>query len=487
MKTLIVIILLGGILSSIHPTKSKPKFKYSIFADTAKQEIPWIKIYKDKNFSGKSATLPIGSFNASALDDLGMLNNISSMEVLGNVRVILYDDHGFSGYSKEFFEDKNEFGSCLNNKISSIRVIADSDPEANTFIFIADPQVDENNVNDEHNYFKKMKEFVKAINTLDEEIWPEHLDTVPDPTLFARGGHRIKPEFMVLGGDLVQGGDSDDCQYEAFKSFFNYKKKNDSSNPFAECTYDVEAIQLPMYMGLGNHDDGLGLAQVEQFHNNGCKTRAFRMDDQWHGGGTYAWDRKGVHFIQFQRFGGDNLKNQQRAKHDACIDETETKDNSSIVWIQDNLSRYGRNKMVLAFQHYYFYSVTGVDCTSSENRWWSQAEINQLDETLEPYHVLGFNGHQHKDKYGHTSGIIPFFQIQAANPSENGQKYSTWNYGGFVLVRAASNEVDVLYAQVDLHNEPQGDRLKWTRAYRYVIENDELTQITDIKLDYESE
>ena len=123
------------------------------------------------------------------------------------------------------------------------------------------------------------------------------------------------------------------------------------------------------------------------------------------------------------------------------------------------------------FQHYR-YDVQ--DCKKKNGKiaglYWSKKEMDELDETLDPYNVVRFHGHEHKNRHYLWEGnkgdldADPVFAVDQANHERNDDKAS------FLIVHADENSVDVLYAEVDVRNNVE-ERLTFTRSYRMV--NDE--------------
>ncbi|WP_281232957.1 RICIN domain-containing protein [Flavobacterium gelatinilyticum] len=84
-----------------------------------------ITVYKDCNYTGFSGGLTIGDYNLARLNSLGVLNDdISSLRVTQGYQAILYQDDNFGGASTVINSDNTCLNTTWNDKVSSIRVIA---------------------------------------------------------------------------------------------------------------------------------------------------------------------------------------------------------------------------------------------------------------------------------------------------------------------------------------------------------------------------
>lgn len=81
-----------------------------------------IKTYQHSSYSGTEVLLGVGAYTTAELNALGVLDNdISSIRVPSNMKVILYDNNYFKGTSVALTADNSYLGS-FNDKTSSIIV-----------------------------------------------------------------------------------------------------------------------------------------------------------------------------------------------------------------------------------------------------------------------------------------------------------------------------------------------------------------------------
>lgn len=84
-----------------------------------------ITAYKDCNYTGFSGGLTIGDYNLARLNSLGLLNDdISSLRITQGFQAILYQDDNFAGASTVINSNNSCLNTTWNDKVSSIRVIA---------------------------------------------------------------------------------------------------------------------------------------------------------------------------------------------------------------------------------------------------------------------------------------------------------------------------------------------------------------------------
>jgi len=84
-----------------------------------------ITVYKDCNYTGFSGGLTIGDYNLARLNSLGILNDdISSLRVAQGFQAILYQDDNFTGTSTVINSDNSCLNTTWNDKVSSIRILA---------------------------------------------------------------------------------------------------------------------------------------------------------------------------------------------------------------------------------------------------------------------------------------------------------------------------------------------------------------------------
>ncbi|WP_228519048.1 RICIN domain-containing protein [Flavobacterium sp. LC2016-12] len=84
-----------------------------------------ITVYKDCNYTGFSGGLTIGDYNLASLNALGILNDdISSLKITQGFQAILYQDDNFTGASTVINSDNSCLNTTWNDKVSSIRILA---------------------------------------------------------------------------------------------------------------------------------------------------------------------------------------------------------------------------------------------------------------------------------------------------------------------------------------------------------------------------
>ncbi len=84
-----------------------------------------ITTYNDCNYAGFSGGLTIGDYNLARLNTLGIQNDaISSLKITQGFQAILYQDDNFTGASTVINSDNSCLNTTWNDKVTSIRVIA---------------------------------------------------------------------------------------------------------------------------------------------------------------------------------------------------------------------------------------------------------------------------------------------------------------------------------------------------------------------------
>ncbi|MFH7018417.1 RICIN domain-containing protein [Flavobacterium sp. FlaQc-47] len=84
-----------------------------------------ITVYKDCNYTGFSGGLTIGDYNLSRLKSLGVQDDdISSLRITQGFQAILYQDDNFTGASTVINSDNSCLNGTWNDKVTSIRIIA---------------------------------------------------------------------------------------------------------------------------------------------------------------------------------------------------------------------------------------------------------------------------------------------------------------------------------------------------------------------------
>jgi len=84
--------------------------------------------YKDCNFSGSAASLPVGDYTLSALNSRGILNDdISSIRVTSGYKVTLYEHDNFTGATLVLTADNSCLvGAGWNDRTSSIKIASNT-------------------------------------------------------------------------------------------------------------------------------------------------------------------------------------------------------------------------------------------------------------------------------------------------------------------------------------------------------------------------
>jgi hypothetical protein len=87
-----------------------------------------VTVYKDCNYTGFSGGLEIGDYSLARLKSLGVLDDdISSVRITQGFKVILYQDDNLTGGSSVLTSDLSCFDGTWNDKVTSIRVLANGD------------------------------------------------------------------------------------------------------------------------------------------------------------------------------------------------------------------------------------------------------------------------------------------------------------------------------------------------------------------------
>lgn len=94
-------------------------WRFELCSDVLSQKV---EIYSDADYRGRKQELEPGRYD---IDKLTIGNDrLSSLRVPPKMRVILYENHGFTGKSKEFTSDTRYVGNDFNDKTSSLEIIS---------------------------------------------------------------------------------------------------------------------------------------------------------------------------------------------------------------------------------------------------------------------------------------------------------------------------------------------------------------------------
>lgn len=373
----------------------------------------------------------------------------------------------------------------------------DAKESGSVFLFIGDPQITTANVDGTSDYDRKMSRYVTIVNKLRKFTWPSKIDGVD--TNFALAGRPITPEFMVMGGDLTQWGggwafgmDGDALAIQwvrapLLRKFLEYFDRDFSSR----------AIQLPMYVGLGNHDLN------HDYEHNALDRGIFRRNMRKYveikheppdaqvpvgnfdsASGSYSWDVGDVHFIQLHRFGGDDIDNRRWCGQTHSGSNHLKKDfqeaNNCLHWIRSDLEKTGKGKHIVLFQHY-GWDGSGLGGKDGLYAWWTPKEVEELDRILLDYKVTRFHGHTHMDQFYFHEDYYkpehlrqgradPVFCVQAASPSHfmtRGAEQSYADEAGFLVAHVTRNRTEVVYCSIDqLEQGFNESSLQFTSALR---------------------
>ena len=226
----------------------------------------------------------------------------------------------------------------------------------------------------------------------------------------------------------------------------------------------TESINLPVFVGLGNHDVD------NQCQNNNCAQRMFDYEAGHVQGGVrnfdilsdnYSWDWNGVHYIQLNTWAGDTQLGGSGALHV-----------SGLAWLSlDLANNVGiSNRPVIIFQHF------GVDRFSEQvilglSQWWTPTDRQQFWTAIQGYNVIGmFTGHIHAtgmydfnetgghldDFVGGTGGEDPCNNYNEVTPAPP-QIPGCGGRGHFFAIRVTSQFLDV--ASLEWVSNPDGSDL----------------------------
>ena len=91
-------------------------------------DITVAEVFAERDYSGASLALSVGDYDIEALERSLGNDTISSLKVIPGYAVTLYTEPGFTGMSRTFSIDTLYVGDDVNDKISSVRVLASSRP-----------------------------------------------------------------------------------------------------------------------------------------------------------------------------------------------------------------------------------------------------------------------------------------------------------------------------------------------------------------------
>ncbi|MDL2123745.1 MAG: hypothetical protein LWX51_11825 [Deltaproteobacteria bacterium] len=418
-----------------------------------------VTFYEDKNYGGNSRRLNAGRYNRSSLNkkDYTYVGNdkISSIRVSRGLKVTIYEDDNFAKKQKSFYKDVEYVGDFINDMTTSIIIEKWEDPDAVTYILIADPQIACVNCGGYVSIDVAFQRIVDAIDSLDRLNWPSQVQGT-DTTLEMEG-KPVRPQAMVFLGDLVNWSASD--KRNKFEKYYNFKKNRGS------------AIQLYGYIGLGNHDfAGNGGAMIDMLKDlnikNDAPLRAESFDEK---SLSYSWYEKKVRFIQCNRFGGDNV-NEDRGDDFGKFDPEECKhtyDDNSLSWLVANLllpPHPATKNPVLLFQHYNW--PKEGDCS-----YWSDRERDNLERVLSGKKVIRFHGHDHMFK-DYTYNGSPVFGLD--------QNYNDRGDAAFYLLRVKSDRLELVECVYNCNDNMTPVPITFNRVFIYDLSTSPITQLINI-------
>lgn len=296
---------------------------------------------------------------------------------------------------------------------------------------------------------------IDAINRITEKAWPAAIDGMP--TGLERAGEKIDtPLGVVIGGDLTDDGGGQIALPSEGTQLLQFSHRYQQG-------VGPDRIHFPVYLGLGNHDlDQDGPVPhgdwyrrelrdyVEINHRTGIFFKppvpAANYDVE---SDSYSWDWGGLHLVQLHRFGGDTRK--------AAV--------SGLDWLKGDLAAHASDgRPVIVFQHYgwdgfsteRWDSAAGTfdDHGQGDDHWWSEAERQELRDTLAGYNVIGlFHGHEHETPMIYQKEGFDLFKPKAAY------------MGGFAVVRVTSSRLEVALAEI-----AEDGALRFTNAFTKPVE-----------------
>jgi cytolysin (calcineurin-like family phosphatase) len=246
--------------------------------------------------------------------------------------------------------------------------------------------------------------------------WPSSIDGTA--TGFV-GGKIAPPRGVVLVGDLTGWGTAP-TEIQTFRHYFEQGNSADS-------------IQYPAYLGLGNHD--IDTADRTQTVADDYRAQYWAWVTARHSGPSapvpagsydaashaYSWDFAGVHFVQTNRFPGD----QQYGL------------SSALPFLKADLASHANDgRPVFVFHHY------GMDAFGTQARWWTDADRAAYRDALRGYNVAGiFTGHTHFAMQ-YTWESLRVFQANNAKAEINTGNND--GNGSFAIVRITDSQLDVV-------------------------------------------
>ncbi len=184
---------------------------------------------------------------------------------------------------------------------------------------------------------------IRAINRIEEAIWPAEIDGIAT-SLRSAGEKVARPRGIVLGGDMTDDGGGQRAEPEEGFQLLQFSQRYQKGDGDDE-------VHFPVYAGLGNHDlDQDGPKEdidwyrrelrdyVELNHRPGVFLKPIVPAGNYDvASDCYSWNWDGLHLVQLHRFGGDTNKGAV----------------SSLDWLARDLSQHAADgRPVVLFQHY---------------------------------------------------------------------------------------------------------------------------------------
>jgi cytolysin (calcineurin-like family phosphatase) len=261
---------------------------------------------------------------------------------------------------------------------------------------------------------------VGALNRTATLAWPAEIDGKPSGLPFS-GTTVAPPAGVVLLGDLTDNGKK--AELDGYPWLYGFRHSYEA-NPKQK-----DALTLPVWIGLGNHDFGNGdgrLMRVYVAQRHAGPKAPVPVDEFDATTGCYAFAWNGALVIQLHRFAGDTAGGTRP---------------SAIPWLKKTLTdRAGDGRPVLICQHY------GFDPFGLEERWWTEKDRREFLDTLRGFNIIGiFHGHSHAAAHYQIEGIDVYRVNNVAPEIGIGNNDGP---GSFTLLRLDGGMLTVLPCQV---------------------------------------
>ncbi|MCX7009915.1 MAG: metallophosphoesterase [Kiritimatiellaeota bacterium] len=230
-------------------------------------------------------------------------------------------------------------------------------------------------------YDQHINDALNIIATIPGKVWPKSVSAVAKDL-----GPVCSPSGLIIAGDLTDGGKP--AQWTDFDKLFPWQ--------------GLAPKRFPVFAGVGNHDGGTQAGSVRNKlrERNRAMLKAGMLAALSDDGLHTAWVWQGVHFINLNLYGGDEIK--ADSKPGAMWDPEK-----SLTFLKNYLAKSAPAPTpVVIIQHFGF----------EETTWWTVGMRKALYEAIKNYNIVAL-------LHGHTHGLT---HLQFPNDAE----YKTYGAGG---------------------------------------------------------